>query len=107
MFVAHSSLQKMKEIGLVQKLAKVWLDRDDICEATNVVVSADLIDVSSLFVLLLFGIGSSLIVFIGEKVRRGGKQRKESPSPETEKTEQTFFNYKGRGFSNGLEKLEI
>ena len=84
----------------MDKLVDIWLSREDICDSTNI-VSADLIDVSSLFVLLVTGVATSLLIFLGERLwPRKNKQpriRKTSKGFDNEQHENTR---KALGFSN-------
>ncbi|XP_047738019.1 uncharacterized protein LOC125178403 [Hyalella azteca] len=74
------SLQKFRELGLLHKLAKKWLAKEMFCEDDSLVV-IDIIDVSSLFVLLLLGIGLSIVIFAVEIMMRSTHRRQRNKKP--------------------------
>ncbi|XP_047738020.1 uncharacterized protein LOC125178404 [Hyalella azteca] len=71
------SLQKFRELGLMHKFVKKWMSVDVFCEDDSI-VAGDLIDVSSLFVLLLFGLGLSIIIFVVEIMKRKSHRRRQN-----------------------------
>ncbi|XP_066979238.1 glutamate receptor 1-like isoform X2 [Macrobrachium rosenbergii] len=59
------SLQKMRENGLMDKLGLKYLSAKRLCSSSTS-VSAKLLDVAALFLMLLAGIGFSVLFLIGE-----------------------------------------
>ncbi|XP_042205817.1 glutamate receptor ionotropic, delta-1-like [Homarus americanus] len=59
------SLQKIREMGLMNRLALTWLSAERSC-SLETTVTAKLSDVATLFILLLLGVAASLIVLAGE-----------------------------------------
>lgn len=59
------SLQSIKEMGIMQKLAKKYLTSSRSCESPPL-KAADIFDVGALFTLLVLGIGIALLILAGE-----------------------------------------
>lgn len=79
----------------MQKLVREWLYNEDMCQSTNT-VSADIIDVSSLFVVLVSGICLSIVIFGVEKIFKK-KQIEEDDQPLENGVRTIPFSYRGEG----------
>ncbi|XP_069991407.1 glutamate receptor ionotropic, kainate 2-like [Penaeus vannamei] len=60
-----NSLQKFRETGLMNKLIQRWLSAERTCNI-GTIVSAGIVDVATLFILLVLGIGLSVVFVVGE-----------------------------------------
>nr|XP_027224157.1 uncharacterized protein LOC113816312 [Penaeus vannamei] len=82
-----NSLQKFRETGLMNKLIQRWLSAERTCNI-GTIVSAGIVDVATLFILLVLGIGLSVVFVVGEigvrEIRRkriGLKRVDSCPTP--------------------------
>ncbi|KAK8728557.1 hypothetical protein OTU49_009015, partial [Cherax quadricarinatus] len=59
------SLQRMREVGLLNRLALTWLKTERSCTPGNT-VSASMLELSAMFILLIMGLAASLLVLAAE-----------------------------------------
>ncbi|XP_071521396.1 uncharacterized protein [Panulirus ornatus] len=60
------SLQRLREMGLMNKMILKWLSVRGLCHLQTTTISAKLADVAALFILLMAGLGISLLLLVAE-----------------------------------------